>query len=103
MIYYKDGEIYVDTKPNPPISDVPVIEMISNNAAVITPRSFDDISDIASACDKYQSLMICTKFLDLPDRKRIVDFCAGMVFAKEGTLKKLEENIFMLCLEPAKN
>ena len=96
MIYYKDGEVYVDTKPTLPISNDPLIETPSNNAAVITPHSFDDISDIAIACDKFQSLMLFTKYLDSTDRKRIIDFCCGIIFAKQGTLKMLDEDIFML-------
>ena len=64
----------------------------------ITPKEFDDVIDIAK---RLQDKMIITLNLTLVDvalSKRIVDFASGAVYALDGGVLKLADNVYLLAV-----
>ena len=62
----------------------------------ITPKAFDDVTGIAK---RLQDKMIVTINLALVDRalsKRIIDFTNGAIYALDGGVMKLADNVYLL-------
>jgi Uncharacterized protein conserved in bacteria len=91
---YLDEEIKPSTRKNKVVS----MGYEASQPIVIhlMPNAFEDVRDIA---DHLQNKMIVTINLTLVDvsiSKRIIDFASGAVYALDGGIIKLAEDVYLL-------
>ena len=62
----------------------------------ITPKAFDDVMDIAKRLQDKTIVTINLALVDVALSKRIIDFASGSVYALNGGVMKLAENVYLL-------
>jgi len=62
----------------------------------ITPKSFDDVMDITKRLQDKTIVTINLALVEVAVSKRIVDFASGAVYALDGEIMKLAENVYLL-------
>ncbi|ATG97484.1 cell division protein SepF [Mesoplasma lactucae] len=61
-----------------------------------TPTSFEDIKQAAKGLMDYKKIIIVLTKMPKDDRSKTLNFMSGVIFAKEGYLTKIEDNVFEL-------
>jgi len=61
----------------------------------ITPNAFDDVKDIAKRLQNKTIITINLASVDLALSKRIFDFVSGVVYALDGEIMKLADNVYL--------
>jgi len=62
----------------------------------ITPTAFDDVMDIAKRLRNKTIVTINLELVDVELSQRIIDFVSGSVYALDGGVMKLGDNVFLL-------
>lgn len=62
----------------------------------ITPKAFDDVMDIAKKLQVKTIVTINLALVDVALSKRIIDFASGAVYAIDGGILKLADDVFLL-------
>ena len=62
----------------------------------ITPKAFDDVMDIAKRLQNKTIVTINLALLDVTLRNRIINFASGAVYALDGGIMKLADNVYLL-------
>ena len=62
----------------------------------ITPTAFDDAMDIAKRLRNKTIVTINLELVDVELSQRIIDFVSGSVYALDGGVMKLGDNVFLL-------
>lgn len=60
------------------------------------PQSQQDVNDIVKIYAKGEELILNLENLEIESKEHILDFVSGAVFALEGEISKLEENLYLL-------
>ena len=69
---------------------------ISNaNIVLFEPRHFDEASEIADHIKAQKACVVNLHRLDGEYRRRAVDFLTGVVYALDGTIKKIDSNLIL--------
>ncbi|HHY13363.1 MAG TPA: cell division protein SepF [Thermoanaerobacterales bacterium] len=63
---------------------------------VIEPNDYEDVLEISEYLKKAYAVIINVKNMDLNDAIRMIDFLSGMVYAINGSIKKIEGSIFLV-------
>ena len=61
----------------------------------ITPNAFDDVMDIAKRLQDKTIVTINLAMVDVALSKRIFDFASGAVYALDGGVLKLADNVYL--------
>lgn len=59
------------------------------------PRIYSDVKDIATHLMQNQAIVVNFQKMDEVQSKRIVDFLSGTIFAINGTIQRIGDNIFL--------
>ncbi|MHC9532852.1 cell division protein SepF [Dellaglioa sp. BT-FLS60] len=59
------------------------------------PRIYSDVKDMATHLLQNQAIVVNFQKMDDVQSKRIVDFLSGTVFAVNGTIQRIGDNIFL--------
>jgi len=62
----------------------------------ITPEAFEDVMDIAKSLQDKIIVTMNLALLDVPLSQRIIDFASGAVYALDGGVMKLANNVYLL-------
>lgn len=62
---------------------------------VLEPQSFDEVQSIADHLKAGQSVVINLSQLAPDTARRVVDFASGVIYALDGHLQKVSEDIFL--------
>ncbi len=62
----------------------------------ITPRAFDDVMGITKRVQNKTIVTINLEWVDMALRNRIFDFVSGSVYALNGGVMKLADNVYLL-------
>ena len=62
---------------------------------VFEPRSFDDVQAIAAHLREGRPVVLTLKATDRETARRIVDFLSGTVYALDGTMRRVDDDIFL--------
>jgi len=65
----------------------------------ITPKSFDDVMDIAKRLQNKTIVSINLALVDVVLSKRIIDFVSGAVYALDGGVMKLADNVYLFAVQ----
>ena len=69
---------------------------ISNaNIVLFEPRHFDESKEIADHVKAQKACVVNLHRLDGEYRRRAVDFLTGVVYALDGTIKKIDSNLIL--------
>ena len=62
----------------------------------ITPEAFEDVMEIAKSLQDKTIVTMNLALLDVPLSQRIIDFASGAVYALDGGVMKLANNVYLL-------
>ena len=71
-----------------------VVAAYRMNVVVIEPRSFDDAQQVANCLREKRPVVINFENTIEEDAKRITDFISGTIYALNGEIKKVSNNVF---------
>lgn len=63
---------------------------------VAEPEEYEDVLEISENLKKLCAVIINLKNMDINEAVRMIDFLSGMVYAINGSIKKIESNIFLV-------
>ncbi|KZL42761.1 cell division protein SepF [Secundilactobacillus collinoides] len=67
----------------------------ANKIALFEPRLYSDVQEIASQLIKNQAVIVNLGRIDKGEARRIIDFLTGTVFAIEGDIERVGDQIFL--------
>ncbi|MFT8491531.1 MAG: cell division protein SepF [Liquorilactobacillus satsumensis] len=70
-------------------------EMVEKKIALFEPRIYSDVKTIATRLLNEQAAVINFQRMDDEQARRVVDFLTGTVFAIEGEIQRVGDNIFL--------
>jgi Uncharacterized protein conserved in bacteria len=93
----EDYEIESSPKKNPK-KVVSLLPKTSQQTIVVhvTPQAFDDVMDITKRLQDKNIVTINLALVDTSLSKRIIDFVSGAVYALDGGVIKLADNVYLL-------
>jgi cell division inhibitor SepF len=62
----------------------------------IEPRAFNDAKEVADVFKTGQPVIVNLQNVDRDLMKRIIDFCSGLTYALNGSIKKVANGVFLL-------
>ncbi len=73
-----------------------LVEVPRQTIEVVAPQEFDDVKALADRFRSGSSVFVNTAACDAELTKRIVDFCGGLACALDGSLERVDGNVFLL-------
>jgi cell division inhibitor SepF len=70
--------------------------MEKNEVLVIEPEYFNDAPSVCTELKEGKTIVVNLEKADYEDAKKIFDFLNGAVFALNGSINKVAENVFIL-------
>ncbi len=67
-----------------------------NSVGVIRPKQFRDASEVADCLLANQPVIVNLEVANNELTRRMIDFCAGVAYALQGTMEKVAEQVFLL-------
>lgn len=97
----QDEETYPERKPVETKNESSVMELHNNKRPVekkimlFEPRIFSDVKAIATRLLAGQAAVVNFQRIDDEQAHRVVDFLSGVVFAVDGEIQRIGEQIFL--------
>lgn len=63
---------------------------------VIVPHSFDDTQAVAEAFKRGCAVIVNLQSLNIDIARRLVDFCAGLCYGRDGEMSKAADGVYLL-------
>ncbi len=63
---------------------------------VIVPHSFDDTQAVAEAFKRGSAVIVNLQNLNIDIARRLVDFCAGLCYGRDGEMSKAADGVYLL-------
>ncbi len=73
------------------VEDAPQMKLV-----IMQPVSFEESRDIANHLKERKPIVVNLESVDTPTSRRIVDFLSGAVYALDGSIKKVANDIFLI-------
>lgn len=67
----------------------------STNIVLFEPRSFDDADEIGHHIKNKRACVINLHRMQPEYRQRLIDFLSGIMYGVDGTMKKIDDNVFI--------
>ena len=77
-------------------ADVPSAHAADYRITTLHPRAYNDARAIGEAFRETTPVIMNLTEMDDTDAKRIVDFSAGLVFGRRGTIERVTQKVFLL-------
>ncbi|MBS4762024.1 cell division protein SepF [Carnobacteriaceae bacterium zg-ZUI252] len=90
--YYEDGATPVvtsTTRPN--VKAVPSRAVVN----ICEPRVYSEVEDMATLLMDKQVIIVNFKRMDKAQAGRVIDYLTGIIFAVNGSVQKLQNEIFL--------
>src|SRR5580693_1678016 len=95
----EEDELY-DDEPTPTTGRVVPLSnagrRVGTEVSVYSPRSFQDVVEIADALRNRQVVIINLQNADRTLLQRVVDFTSGVAYTIDGKIQKLAESIYLV-------
>jgi len=76
--------------------NVSLLSQTSQSTIVhVTPQAFDDVMDIAKKLQNKTIVTINLALVDIELSRRIIDFVSGTIYALDGGIMKLADNVYL--------
>jgi cell division inhibitor SepF len=90
-------DLSVRHAPDRPQPDAPrAVPDADYRITTLHPRTYNDARAIGEAFREGTPVIMNLTEMDDTDAKRIVDFAAGLVFGKRGTIERVTQKVFLL-------
>ncbi|NLN97804.1 MAG: cell division protein SepF [Eubacteriaceae bacterium] len=101
MDLYDEDEMQMEEEPRGVFSSrapkkQPQVKADGPEVLVLEPSSFDDAPGIVRKIRDNITVVVNLKNTDLAQARKIFDFLNGAVFALDGTINKIADNVFIL-------
>lgn len=101
MDLYDEDEMQMEEEPRGVFSSrapkkQPQVKVDGPEVLVLEPSSFDDAPGIVRKIRDNITVVVNLKNTDLAQARKIFDFLNGAVFALDGTINKIADNVFIL-------
>lgn len=63
---------------------------------VVSPRSFNDVQEVADTFKKAQPVIVNLQGVDRDLSRRLIDFCSGLCYGLEGNMERVTDHVFLL-------
>jgi cell division inhibitor SepF len=83
-------------RPSPPAPARPDRGQPNGTPHSIEPRAFNDAKEVADVFKTGQPVIVNLQNVDRDLMKRIIDFCSGLTYAMNGSIKKVANGVFLL-------
>jgi cell division inhibitor SepF len=93
----EEDDFYEDDAPSPRV--VPLSSASrrgGNQVSVFSPRSYQDVVEIADALRNRQVVIVNLQNADRTLLQRVVDFTSGVAYTIDGKIQKLAESIYLV-------
>ncbi|MCT2260981.1 cell division protein SepF [Brachybacterium muris] len=81
------------------VAMTPAVEESMHRITTIHPRSYNDAKAIGESFRDGVPVIVNLSDMQDGDAKRMVDFCAGLVFGLRGTIERVTSKVFLLSPE----
>ncbi|MCT1655394.1 cell division protein SepF [Brachybacterium muris] len=81
------------------VAMIPAVEESMHRITTIHPRSYNDAKAIGESFRDGVPVIVNLSDMQDGDAKRMVDFCAGLVFGLRGTIERVTSKVFLLSPE----
>lgn len=81
------------------VAMTPAVEESMHRITTIHPRSYNDAKAIGESFRNGVPVIVNLSDMQDGDAKRMVDFCAGLVFGLRGTIERVTSKVFLLSPE----
>lgn len=68
----------------------------SSRPYVIAPKAFAELQKVADRLKENQPVIMNLEIVQEETRRRMIDFCAGVTYAINGTMEKVAEYVFLM-------
>ena len=92
----RDGDRVADLPPARQPRVAAVAEAPDYRITTLHPRTYNDARAIGEAFRDGTPVIMNLTEMDDTDAKRIVDFAAGLVFSRRGTIERVTQKVFLL-------
>ncbi|HEY8498600.1 MAG TPA: cell division protein SepF [Limnochordales bacterium] len=79
---------------SPPAASGPAGRAI-NRLVVFEPRTFDDVQAVAGHLREGRPVVLTLKATDRETARRVVDFVSGTLYALDGSMRRIDDDIFL--------
>ena len=86
-----------NTRPTPKVVPMQGGKSVNSKIALFEPKIYSDVKEIATQLLKNQAVIVNFDHVDDEMARRIVDFLTGTVFAINGEIERIGDEIF-LCI-----
>lgn len=83
-------------KPRSPLGSIGPARDERIRVAVIEPQTFDDVQSIADHLKAQEPVVLSLDHLDKETARRIMDFLSGTMYALDGHIQRLNDQILLL-------
>jgi len=75
--------------------NISMVPKMASTIIHITPKAFEDVIDIVKMLKDNTIVTINLALVDVAISKRIIDFASGAVYALEGGVMKMADNVYL--------
>lgn len=69
----------------------------SSKVIVVNVRKFNDVTKVCDNLKQHKVVLINLENMSHESSKRVLDFVGGACYALEGSIQKIDPNIFVVC------
>lgn len=91
-----EEEFYGDDASSPRVVPLSTAGRRGSQVSVFSPRSFQDVVEIADALRNRQVVIVNLQNADRTLLQRVVDFTSGVAYTIDGKIQKLAESIYLV-------
>ena len=62
---------------------------------VTKPKGFEEVEQLCSHLKSGKAILLNTEKMSSEDKQRMIDFLSGVVMAKDGTIAKIYQNVYI--------
>lgn len=74
----------------------PVMRQPSSSPHVVEPGGFNDAQELGDRLKANQAVVLNLRGLDRDLQRRLIDFSSGLAYAVGGTIRKVDDQVFLL-------
>jgi cell division inhibitor SepF len=85
-------------EPSPLVTQRPAVarQHSSSPVHVVEPRGFNDAQELGDRLKTNQAVVLNLRGLDRELQRRLIDFSSGLAYAVGGTMRKVDDQVFLL-------
>ena len=95
MLQAVDQQSGVTVQPRPSVVR-PITPIQSQKVHVVEPANFGDAQEVGDRFRGGQPVIVTMQSVDPELRRRLIDFCSGLIYGLEGQMKQVTKGVYLL-------